>query len=110
MKRKEICLNLALIVLNAYKKVLLETRNAIEGGRKWEIGECSKMEKASRKLSLLNASRILALIIRNAYKKLYSLYLTFPANIYLFRFNNRNTRKRCGICSKLTIKTPKRRD
>ena len=29
-----------------------------------------------------------------------------PANIYLFKLNNRNTRKRCEICSKLTIKTP----
>ena len=26
-----------------------------------------------------------------------------PANIYLFRVNNRNTRKRGKICSKLTI-------
>ena len=29
-----------------------------------------------------------------------------PANIYLLKVNNRNTRKRCKICSKLTIKTP----
>ena len=28
-----------------------------------------------------------------------------PTNIYLFKLNNRNTRKRCEICSKLTIKT-----
>ena len=33
----------------------------------------------------------------------------FPANIYLFKFNNRHTRRRCEICSKLTIKTQKRR-
>ena len=32
-----------------------------------------------------------------------------PANIYLVKVNNRNTRKRCEICSKLTIKTPERR-
>ena len=32
-----------------------------------------------------------------------------PANIYLFKVNNKNTRKRCEICSKLTIKTPERR-
>ena len=32
-----------------------------------------------------------------------------PANIQLFKVNNRNTRKRCEICSKLTIKTPERR-
>ena len=31
-----------------------------------------------------------------------------PANIYLFKVNNRKTRKKCKICSKLTIKTPKR--
>ena len=31
----------------------------------------------------------------------------FPANIYLFKVNNRNTRrKKFKICSKLTIKTP----
>ena len=31
---------------------------------------------------------------------------TNPANICLFQINNRNTRKRCEMCSKLTIKTP----
>ena len=29
-----------------------------------------------------------------------------PANIYLFKVNNRNIKKRCEIYSKLTIKTP----
>ena len=33
----------------------------------------------------------------------------WPVNIYLLKFNNRNTRKRCEICSKLSIKTPERR-
>ena len=33
----------------------------------------------------------------------------YPANIYLFKVHNRNTRERCGICLKLTIKTPERR-
>ena len=33
----------------------------------------------------------------------------FLADICLLKFNNRNTRKRCEICSKLTIKTPERR-
>ena len=32
-----------------------------------------------------------------------------PAGNYMFKVNNRNTRTRCEICSKLTIKTPKRR-
>ena len=30
----------------------------------------------------------------------------YPVNIYLFQVNNRDSRKRCGICLKLTIKTP----
>ena len=29
----------------------------------------------------------------------------YPVKIYLVKVNNRNTRKRCEICSKLTIKT-----
>ena len=29
----------------------------------------------------------------------------FPANICVFKIISRNTRKRCDICSKLTIKT-----
>ena len=32
--------------------------------------------------------------------------LSNPDNIYLFKVNNRNTRKRCEICSRLTLKTP----
>ena len=34
---------------------------------------------------------------------------TFPANIYLFKVNNRNTSTRCEIYSNLIIKTPGRR-
>ena len=33
----------------------------------------------------------------------------FPVGIYLLINNNRNTRTRFEICSKLTIKTPERR-
>ena len=33
----------------------------------------------------------------------------FPAGNYMFKFNNKNTRTRCEICSKLTIKIPERR-
>ena len=33
----------------------------------------------------------------------------YPANIYLFKVNNRNSRKRREICSKLSITTPERR-
>ena len=34
--------------------------------------------------------------------------MTDPAGIYLSKVTNRNTRARCEICSKLTIKTPER--
>ena len=33
----------------------------------------------------------------------------FPANTYLFKIKNRNTREKCKICSKLKIKTPEQR-
>ena len=32
-----------------------------------------------------------------------------PASSYMFKVNNRNTRTRCEICSKLIIKKPERR-
>ena len=32
-----------------------------------------------------------------------------PAGNYMFKVNNGNTRTRCEICSKLTIKIPERR-
>ena len=31
------------------------------------------------------------------------------AGNYMFKFNNRNTKARCEICSKLTIETPEPR-
>ena len=33
----------------------------------------------------------------------------YPAGNYMFKVNNRNTRIRCELCSKLTIKRPERR-
>ena len=30
-------------------------------------------------------------------------WVVHPAGIYVFKFNNRNTRTKCEICSKLTI-------
>ena len=37
------------------------------------------------------------------------LQIRWSAGIYLLKVNNRNTRTRCEICSKLTINTPERR-
>ena len=39
-------------------------------------------------------------------RSIFSREKEHPAGIYLFKVNNRNTRAMCGICSKLTIKTP----
>ena len=38
-----------------------------------------------------------------------SIYNSVPAGIYMFKVNNRNTRTRCELCSKLTITIPERR-
>ena len=35
--------------------------------------------------------------------------VTYPASMYLLKVNNRNTRTRCEICSKITINTSERR-
>ena len=45
------------------------------------------------------------------FRKTYKIFASrfYTADIYLFKFNNRNTRKSCKICSKLTIKTPEQR-
>ena len=34
---------------------------------------------------------------------------SIPVGIYMLKVNNRNTRTRFEICSKLTLKTPERR-
>ena len=49
-------------------------------------------------------------IILNLKKSLYSFNpnSSCPAGNYIFKVNNRNTRTRCEICSKLTIKIPER--
>ena len=37
------------------------------------------------------------------------IFAVYLAKVSLLKLNNRKTRKRCEICTKLTIKTPKRR-
>ena len=58
--------------------------------------------------------RQLACIKKKRVQKFFLFKLRFicnfnPASNYMFKVNNRNTRTRCEICSKLTIKTPERR-
>ena len=41
----------------------------------------------------------------SGHQALYSYKCNCPATIYLFKVNNRNTRKRCEIWAKLTVET-----
>ena len=45
----------------------------------------------------------------NQKSQLKLFHVTSTASNYLFKVNDRNTRTRSEICSKLTIKTPERR-
>ena len=36
-------------------------------------------------------------------------FISVKSNIYLIKYNNRNTRKSCEICLNLTTKTPEQR-
>ena len=38
----------------------------------------------------------------------HSFQTNIPAGVYMVKVNNRNARRRCEICSKLTTKTPAR--
>ena len=50
-----------------------------------------------------------SIMVLKTMKLLVILLQVNPAGNYMFKVNNRNTRKRCEICLKLTIKTPERR-
>ena len=45
---------------------------------------------------------------RSSHRVVFSENLSNSAGIYLLKVNRRNTRTRCEICSKLTIKIPER--
>ena len=63
-----------------------------------------KKSNRRRKIPMLGFARII-----NFNQQISKIYVRhYPANIYLFKVNNRNTRKRYEISSKLTI-TPERR-
>ena len=51
-------------------------------------------------------------MVHRNWKTLYKIKsfpnVTNPAGNCMFKVNNRNTRKRCEICSNLTLKTPER--
>ena len=49
------------------------------------------------------------LTLTSPFREKHKVLTEFPAGIYLLNVNNRKIRKRCEICSKLTIKTPEPR-
>ena len=53
--------------------------------------------KLSLKIRVLFYTKLSKILLKN-----------IATNIYLFWINNRNTRKKCEICSRLTIKKPER--
>ena len=58
----------------------------------------------------MNEAKLEKLIILFSLRRIYmGAAILIPNGIYLFKVNNRNTRTRCEICSKLTINTPERR-
>ena len=59
-----------------------------------------------------NEAKLNECVKKNVYQSVVTCIFvsrSFPAGNCMFKVNNRNTRTRCEICSKLTIKTPERR-
>ena len=52
---------------------------------------------------------MLKVLLRASFTLKYRLSWKYPTGNYMFKVNNRNTRTRYEICSKLTIKTPEQR-
>ena len=63
-----------------------------------------------KKLHMTSHNKLFMILGNCLWRLLMKLMQPFntPANIYLLKGNYRNTRKRCGIFSKLTIKTSDR--
>ena len=62
--------------------------------KKKKLWQQKKLRKGGTKLYIIKLYKVITneVIVNN------------QANIYLFKVNNKNTKKRCEICSKLTIK------
>ena len=75
-----------------------------------EEGDCNQMPyfKEGSRVSVIQILRVNWERVRKM-GKISGAYGPFPVGIYLFKVNNKSTRTKCEICSKLTIKTPERR-
>ena len=64
-------------------------------------------DRLSYKITVLNHCQTKPVALRDSAKMVLACnIIKNPAGNYMFKVNNRNTRTRCKICSKLTIKTP----
>ena len=70
---------------------------------------CTQQNSTSCLLYKLYFISAFSCCVNALYIFILSRYYIVPAGIYLLKVNNRNTRTRCKICLKLTIKTPERR-
>ena len=66
---------------------------------------CSYNESRNWLSDLKAITPLLMILVR----KIFTDTITNPVGNYMFKVNNRNTRRRCEIYSKLTIKIPERR-
>ena len=67
-------------------------------------------DRLSYKITVLNHCQTKPVALRDSAKMVLACnIIKDPAGNCMFKVNNRNTRTRCKICSKLTIKTPERR-
>ena len=63
---------------------------------------CSSSDRKNKNMVLVYRSLV-------PIDRWHAFYTYFPVGNYMFKVNYKNTRIRCEICSKLTIKTPERR-
>ena len=66
------------------------------------------LQIASKFYSILIASQRIVWLCILLFSEKYATKVAYPANTYLFKVNNRNTRKRYEIWTKLTIKISER--
>ena len=64
----------------------------------------SKVNIKDNRMSQFRACSQTSVLILSKFEQ-----INYTVEIYMFKVNNRNTRTSCEICSKLTIKTPERR-
>ena len=56
-------------------------------------------------LLIFSFAKVIFSAIKNCHLDVEFLTFTYPADIHLLKVNNRSSKTRCEICSKLTIKT-----